>query len=69
MKKAMPVYEEGLRKQQEKVEWQISGIDDDKLTLKEAAFIESIEKQSSEGRYLSQAQMDWLWDIYQRKGR
>lgn len=62
-------YYTALRKQQERVEWIIDGLDDDKLTLKESSFIESVEKQSVDGRYLSEAQMKWLEDLHKNKGR
>ena len=58
-----------LRTQQARVEWIISGMDDDKLTFKEASFIESVQKQSEDGRYLSEKQMDWLEAIYKEKCR
>jgi len=58
-----------LKKQQERVEWIIGGLDDDRLTFKEASFVESMEKQSENGRYLSEKQMEWLEDIYKNKGR
>ena len=58
-----------LRIQQARVEWIISGMDDDRLTFKEASFIESVQKQSEDGRYLSEKQMDWLEAIYKEKSR
>lgn len=62
-------YYEALKKQQERVEWIIDGLDDEKLTLKEASFVESVQKQSENGRYLSDPQMDWLESIYKEKSR
>jgi hypothetical protein len=62
-------YYEAVKKQQERVAWIIDGLDDDKLTLKEASFVESVQKQSENGRYLSDAQMNWLEDIYKEKCR
>jgi len=62
-------YYDALRKQQERVEWIIGGLDDDRLTFKEASFVESVEGQSANGRYLSDPQMKWLEDIYKEKSR
>ena len=62
-------YYEALRKQQERVEWIIGGLDDDELTFREASFVESVERQSANGRYLSEPQMKWLEDIHKEKSR
>ena len=62
-------YYDTLRKQQERVEWIIDGLDDDRLTVWEAGFIESIQKQSENGRFLSDRQMEIIERIYKEKGK
>jgi len=62
-------YYDALRKQQERVEWVIGGLDDDRLTVWEAGFIESVQKQSEDGKFLSDRQMEIIERIYKEKSR
>ncbi len=62
-------YYTALKKQQERVEWVISGLDDDRLTMWEAKFVASIQQQSEDGRYLSDRQMEIIERIGKDKGK
>ena len=62
-------YYDALTKQQERVEWIIDGINDDKLTMWEAKFVESIQQQSEGGRYLSDRQRKIIERIGKEKSR
>ena len=62
-------YYDALTKQQERIEWIIDGLDDDKLTMWEAKFVESIQQQSDGGRYLSDRQMEIINRIGKEKSK
>ena len=62
-------YYDALTKQQERVEWIIDGLDDDKLTRWEYEFVDSIQQQSEGGRYLSDRQMEIIERIGKEKSR
>ena len=62
------------REQNSRVKWILSGIDHGQLTGWEAGFVESVEKQSNQGKVLSDnrdgmSQMEILEKIYREKGR
>ncbi len=62
------------RDQNSMVKWIVSGIDYSKLTEWESSFIESVEKQSNQGKILSDnkdgiSQMEILEKLYKEKGR
>ncbi len=62
------------RDQNSRVKWIISGIDYSKLTGWESGFVESVEKQSNQGKILSDnkdgiSQMEILEKLYREKGR
>lgn len=59
-----------LKRQSARIKWIVgSSLDYDSLTKWEANFIESIEKQSDSGRWLSERQMEILESIYRSKRR
>ena len=62
-------YYDALTKQQERIIWIVEGLDDDRLTLWEAKFVESIQQQSENGRYLSDRQMEIINRIGKEKSR
>lgn len=62
-------YYTALKKQQERVEWVIEGLDDNKLTRWEYEFVESVQKQSEDGKYLSDKQMEIIERIGGKKSR
>jgi len=62
-------YFTALKKQQERVEWVVEGLDDDRLTVWEAGFMESVQKQSENGRFLSDRQMEIIERIYKEKAQ
>ena len=64
----MSKYLEELKRQQKRVGWIISGIDFDNLTEWEQNFFESIERQSLNGKLLSDRQMEIAERIYKEKG-
>ena len=62
-------YYTALKKQQERVEWVIEGLDEDKLTRWEWEFVDSIQQQSGNGKYLSDRQMEIIERIGREKSR
>ena len=58
-----------LKRQQERVKWIACGIDYDKLTEWEDKFVESVETQSDNGKFLTEKQWEILERIYKEKGK
>lgn len=52
-----------------RIKWIISGIEYDSLTEKEQKFIESAESYFERHGDLTEAQEDWLEDIFKEKSR
>ena len=53
----------------ERFKWILSGLNHDKLTLKESEFIESCEKGFERYGKLTQSVEEWLEKIYREKSR
>ena len=53
----------------DRFDWILSGLDDDRLTFKEAEFIESCERGFEKYGKLTGAMEDWLENIYKEKGK
>lgn len=51
----------------DRFDWILSGLDDDKLTMREAEFVESCEKGFEKYGKLTEAMEDWLEAIYKEK--
>jgi len=65
-------FSEEIKKQQERLSWIISGLNQEsyeKMTDWEILFIESVEKQSNRGRLLSNKQMEIIERIHKEKGQ
>ncbi len=63
---------EELEKQQERLSWIISGLNQEsyeKMTDWEILFIESVEKQSNRGKLLSDKQWEIIERIHKEKGQ
>jgi hypothetical protein len=57
------------RTQNERVQWIVSGLNHDKLTDWEQKFVESVEKQSINGKTLTLKQIEILERICKEKSR
>lgn len=58
-----------LKKQNERIKWIIRGLMFDDLTDWEQNFLESIEKQSDNGKWLSDRVIEIVERIYKEKGK